>query len=69
MIKGLLDLMTVKFLTGFGHRPLHLLGTFGLVSFFLGLLCLVYLAGYWVISRLVDARSLTRSRVCWSPLR
>ncbi|MBI3839546.1 MAG: glycosyltransferase family 2 protein, partial [Planctomycetia bacterium] len=32
-IKGFLDLLTVKFLTGFGQRPQHLLGAIGLVSF------------------------------------
>ena len=30
-VKGFLDLLTVKFLTGFGQRPQHLLGTIGLV--------------------------------------
>ena len=35
--KGFLDLMTVKFLTGFGHRPQHLLGSFGLVPMGMGL--------------------------------
>ena len=49
-MKGFLDLLTVKFLTGFGHRPQHLLGTIGLASFFLGGLGMVYLAGAWVIS-------------------
>lgn len=43
-IKGFLDLLTVKFLTGFGHRPQHLLGPIGLVSFVMGLLGLVHLA-------------------------
>ena len=33
IIKGFLDLLTVKFLTGFGQRPQHLLGTVGLASF------------------------------------
>lgn len=47
-MKGFLDLLTVKFLTGFGHRPQHLLGTIGLTSLFLGLAGLVYLAGYWL---------------------
>ena len=47
-VKGFLDLLTVKFLTGFGQRPQHLLGTIGLVSFVLGGLGLVYLAVYWV---------------------
>lgn len=51
-IKGFLDLLTVKFLTGFGQRPQHILGSVGLVSFVAGALMLVYLAGYWIISRL-----------------
>lgn len=45
--RGFLDLMTVKFLTGFGQRPQHLLGAWGLVSFALGLCGLLYLTGYW----------------------
>ena len=36
-VKGFLDLLTVKFLTGFGQRPQHVLGTIGLASFLLGL--------------------------------
>lgn len=38
MLKGFLDLLTVRFLTGFSQRPQHMLGTVGLASFFLGLL-------------------------------
>jgi glycosyltransferase involved in cell wall biosynthesis len=48
-IKGFLDLLTVKFLTGFGQRPQHLLGSLGLVSFLLGSLGLLYLAVTWII--------------------
>jgi glycosyltransferase involved in cell wall biosynthesis len=48
-VKGFLDLLTVKFLTGFGQRPQHLLGTLGLCSFLLGSLGLVYLAITWLI--------------------
>jgi dolichol-phosphate mannosyltransferase len=48
-VKGFLDLLTVKFLTGFGQRPQHLLGSIGLVSFVLGCLGLAYLAVTWVI--------------------
>jgi glycosyltransferase involved in cell wall biosynthesis len=51
-LKGFLDLLTVKFLTGFGQRPQHLLGAVGLASFAIGLLMLIYLAGYWVVSRM-----------------
>src|SRR5690348_4916133 len=43
-VKGFLDLLTVKFLTGFGQRPQHLLGSLGLLSFLLGNLGLLYLA-------------------------
>ena len=42
--KGFLDLITVRFLTGFGNRPQHLLGNFGLVPVGLGILGLVALA-------------------------
>jgi glycosyltransferase involved in cell wall biosynthesis len=51
ILKGFLDLLTVKFLTGFGQRPQHVLGAAGLVSFLLGAAGLVYLAGYWIVSR------------------
>ena len=52
IVKGFLDLLTVKFLTGFGQRPQHILGTLGLASFALGTLGLVYLAIYWIVSQL-----------------
>jgi dolichol-phosphate mannosyltransferase len=51
-VKGFLDLLTVKFLTGFGERPQHVLGTFGLLSFFAGFAGLTYLAGYWIVDQL-----------------
>ena len=54
-VKGFLDLLTVKFLTGFGQRPQHVLGTLGLTSFFLGVFGLTYLATIWIVSRLVPA--------------
>jgi glycosyltransferase involved in cell wall biosynthesis len=52
-LKGFLDLLTVKFLTGFGQRPQHLLGGFGLLCFALGGLGMLYLAMTWVV-RLFD---------------
>jgi dolichol-phosphate mannosyltransferase len=48
-MKGFLDLMTVKFLTGFGQRPQHLLGSIGLVSFAGGALGMLYLAFTWIV--------------------
>ena len=53
ILKGFLDLLTVKFLTGFGRRPQHLLGGIGLASFALGSLGMLYLAFVWVV-RLFD---------------
>lgn len=55
LIKGLLDILTVYFLTDFSHRPQHLLGTAGLVSFLLGGLGMFVLACRWVLTRVVDA--------------
>jgi glycosyltransferase involved in cell wall biosynthesis len=49
-MKGFLDLLTVKFLTGFGRRPQHLLGTVGLISFLLGNLALLWLTITWFIN-------------------
>lgn len=54
IVKGFLDLLTVYFLTGFGQRPQHLLGSMGLVCFLLGGAGIVALAGGWIVSR-VDA--------------
>lgn len=47
-LRGFLDLLTVTFLTGFGQRPLHLLGGIGLFFFGLGMLGLSYLGGLWL---------------------
>jgi glycosyltransferase involved in cell wall biosynthesis len=52
--KGFLDLVTVKFLTGFGHRPQHLLGNFGLVPIAVGFLGLFLLAANAVVRVLSD---------------
>jgi glycosyltransferase involved in cell wall biosynthesis len=49
-MKGFLDLLTVKFLTGFGQRPQHLLGGIGMVSFALGILGMVFLGVTWLLT-------------------
>jgi len=51
-IKGLLDLITVYFLTGFRQRPQHLLGSFGLICLSIGSIGLLTLMSFWCISRL-----------------
>ncbi len=53
IVKAFLDLLTVKFVLGYGHRPQHFLGSVGLVSFFLGGLGMVYLAVWWCLSRML----------------
>jgi len=51
-VKGFLDLLTVKFLTGFGQRPQHVLGACGLFSFMIGSLGLLWLALEWVLAQM-----------------
>ena len=50
-LRGFLDLLTVKFLTGYGQRPGHMLGAWGLFFLGLGVLGLGYLAGLWISSK------------------
>ncbi|MFO1019953.1 MAG: glycosyltransferase family 2 protein [Planctomycetales bacterium] len=52
-LKGFLDLLTVKFLTGYGQRPQHLLGTLGVICFLFGTLGLAYLACLWMFTNLI----------------
>jgi dolichol-phosphate mannosyltransferase len=47
-VKGFLDLLTVKFLTGFGQNPQHLFGTLGLGAFAMGSLGMLYLTVLWL---------------------
>ena len=51
-IKGFLDLLSVKFVTTYGARPQHLLGTIGLCSFGVGALTMVWMAARWVLARI-----------------
>ena len=48
-LKGFLDLLTVRFLTRFRQRPLHVLGGTGLALLGLGVLGLLYLAVLWIL--------------------
>jgi glycosyltransferase involved in cell wall biosynthesis len=53
VVKAFLDLLTVKFIVGYGHRPPHVLGTIGLASLLLGGLGMFYLAMRWCLSRMI----------------
>lgn len=50
--KGLLDLLTVRFITRFNQRPQHWLGMAALSSLVLGVGGMGYLAIHWCLSRL-----------------
>ncbi len=43
-INGFLDLFSILFVTRFGKRPMHIFGTLGTLSFFLGAAILIYLS-------------------------
>jgi glycosyltransferase involved in cell wall biosynthesis len=47
LYKGLLDLLTVLFITRYMRRPLHLFGVIGLVALGVGFGTNLYLAGRW----------------------
>ncbi len=53
-VRGLLDLFTVKFLTGYGQRPQHMLGTFGLLFIMLGMAGLSYLGVTWLLMNVFE---------------
>lgn len=56
-IKGFLDLLTVKFLTDFGRRPLHLLGTIALPLLMVG--------GVGVVGQLLGGAVGTNVQLAW----
>lgn len=66
-LRGFLDLLTVKFLTGFGQRPQHVLGGTGLFFLALGGAGLLYLAIVWVMMNLLPL-GLARSPIHDRPL-
>lgn len=44
-IYGFLDLMSISFVKLFGRRPMHLFGTLGILSFFIGSIITLFLIG------------------------
>jgi len=52
LLKGFLDLISIYLLTGYGRRPLHLIGSVGFGCFGLGVLGMLYLSFMWVWTRL-----------------
>jgi glycosyltransferase involved in cell wall biosynthesis len=56
--KGLLDLLTVLFITKYTRRPLHLFGAMGLIGLGSGLLINLYLAVRWFMGESLSNRPL-----------
>ena len=54
--RGYLDLLTVKFLTTYTNRPLHLLGSIGTVLSGAGFVILAYLSVDWVFGTPIGTR-------------
>lgn len=48
LIKGFLDLITVKFLMSYIDRPLHLFGGIGIISVFFGMVICLFLIAEWL---------------------
>ncbi len=57
IVKGFLDLLTVYVLTGYGHRPQHLLGTLGLGCFGASGCLTLGLSLHWILDRLFDVEN------------
>jgi glycosyltransferase involved in cell wall biosynthesis len=58
LYKGLLDLITVLFITKYTRRPLHLFGVFGLLFGSVGLVINAYLAVLWLQGESLSRRPL-----------
>lgn len=53
-LRGLLDLLTVTFLTVFGRRPQHALGAVGIGFFGVGMAGLAYLGVLWILMHVLN---------------
>lgn len=56
--RGLLDLLTVIFITKYTKKPLHLFGSIGLLSIFMGFTVNAYLAILWFMGHAIGHRPL-----------
>jgi len=58
ILRGFLDLITIKYLVGYKNRPLHAFGTLGLLIGGLGLLLDIYLFILWILGQGIGSRPL-----------
>ena len=57
-VRGMLDLLTVLFITRYTRKPLHFFGSVGLVFMFLGFVINTYLAILWFMGHAIGTRPL-----------
>lgn len=53
---GFLDLLTISFLSGFGKKPMHIFGVWGIVSFFIGIIIALWLIIDKIVSQVHGLR-------------
>ncbi|MFO8016582.1 MAG: glycosyltransferase family 2 protein [Candidatus Woesearchaeota archaeon] len=58
LMKGFLDLITIKFLNKFAERPLHLFGPVGILLALIGFIAGLYLVVVWCMGRGIGDRPL-----------
>ena len=58
ILRGFLDLITIKYLVGYKNRPLHAFGTLGLIIGGVGVLFDIYLFILWVLGQGIGSRPL-----------
>ena len=58
ILRGFLDLLTIKYLTSYRNRPLHAFGTIGLVFGLFGMLLNFYLFVLWLLNQGIGNRPL-----------
>lgn len=58
LLRGFLDLLTVKFLVSYSKKPFHLFGFLGLLFFFFGLAINAYLSYIWLMGFSIGERPL-----------
>lgn len=58
LVKGFLDLITIKFLMEYSKRPLHLFGTLGIIVFLIGFAIGAYMTYLWFLGKIIWDRPL-----------
>lgn len=58
ILRGVMDLITIKYLVGYKNRPLHAFGTIGIITGALGFILDIYLGILWILGQGIGSRPL-----------